>query len=134
MLYDRVIGNIKNRHKRIQHMNSILNAMRQRKLKIFSKIHFQGPKSWVACPTFRILGLGSRVPPMSWIPGLGFFLQGHGSHDPPIRWVLDLGFQAPLFKYAISMFRFFLLLFILTSSFEINCIEIQTMSLVQNLF
>ena len=35
MLYDRIMRNIQNRHKRIKHMISFINARRQRKLRKF---------------------------------------------------------------------------------------------------
>ena len=52
MLYHRVMRNIKNRHKRIKHMNSFINARRQRKLRKFPENPLSG--SWV-------LGLGSHL-------------------------------------------------------------------------
>ena len=41
MLYDSVMRNMQNRHKRIKHMNSFISARFQRK-NLF-KIHFQDP-------------------------------------------------------------------------------------------
>ena len=37
MLYDRVMRNIQNRHKRIKHMNSLINARLQRKSRKFAE-------------------------------------------------------------------------------------------------
>ena len=48
MPYDRVMRNMQNSHKRIKHMNSFINAERQRKLRQF----LENPLS----------GLGSSVP------------------------------------------------------------------------
>ena len=50
MLYDSVMRNIQNRHKRIKHMNSFINARLQRKLRKFSNNLLSGSKVWV--PTF----------------------------------------------------------------------------------
>ena len=67
MLYDRVMTNIQNRHKRIKRMNSSIYARRQRKLRKSLENPLSG--SQVSGPFFRIpgptyeLGLGSRVPP-----------------------------------------------------------------------
>ena len=52
MLYDRVMRNIQNRHKRIKYMNSFINARFQRKLRKFAEKLLPG--SWVS-------GLGSHV-------------------------------------------------------------------------
>ena len=68
MLYDRVMKNVQNRHKRIKHMNSFINARLQRKLRKFA----ENPLS------------GSRVPPMSWVPDLGSWVPplGYRVSDP----------------------------------------------------
>ena len=42
MLYDRVMRNIRNRHKRIKHMNSFINARFQRKPRKFSENPLSG--------------------------------------------------------------------------------------------
>ena len=67
MLYDRVMRNIQNRHKRIKHMNLVINARFQRKLRKFAENPLPGS---------HVSGLGSRLPPMSWIPGLRFQVPG----------------------------------------------------------
>ena len=67
MLYDRVMRNIENRHKRIKQMNLFINARFQRKLWKFA----ENPLS-----ESRVSGLGSRVPIFgSWVsrPGSKFF-------------------------------------------------------------
>ena len=85
MLYDRVMKNIENRHKRIKHMNSFINARLQRKLRKFagnplsgSQVpglgsHLQGPRSQVPGPTYE-LGSGS------WVTGTTFRALGPRSH------------------------------------------------------
>ena len=61
MLYDRVMTNIQNRHKRIKQMNSFINAWFQRKLRKFAKNPLSG------C---RLSGPGSLVWPLSWVLSL----------------------------------------------------------------
>ena len=63
MLYDGVMRNMQNRHKRIKHMNLFINARFQRKLRKFA----ENP-----LPRSHVSGVGSRLPPMTWIPGLRF--------------------------------------------------------------
>ena len=52
MLYDRVMGNIQNRRKRIKQMNSFIHARLQKKLRKFAENSL----------TFRVPGLRSRIP------------------------------------------------------------------------
>ena len=59
---------IQNRHKRIKHMNSFINAKRQRKLgkfseNLLSRSQVSGFESWVP-------SLGFRDPAMNCVPGL----------------------------------------------------------------
>ena len=61
MLYDRVMRNIQNRHKRINQMNSFINARFQRKLIKFAENTLSGSP---------VSGLGSRIPPLNWVAGL----------------------------------------------------------------
>ena len=62
MLYDRVMRNIQNRHKRIKHMNSLINARLQRKSRKFAEnpIWVTRLGSRVPAPTYE-MGPGSRV-------------------------------------------------------------------------
>ena len=52
MLYDRVMKNIQNRHKRIKHMNSVINTRLQRRLRKFAENPLSGS---------RVSGLGSHL-------------------------------------------------------------------------
>ena len=117
MLYDRVMGNIKNRRKRIKQMNSFIHARLQKKLRKFAEnsltfsglgSHFQGPGSRISGPPLSwVPGLESQVPPLgSWVssPGpiyeLGPGFRVSGPTNSP-------GSQVPLFRYASDngMFR-----------------------------
>ena len=97
MLYDRVMKSIRNRHKRIKHMNSVINARLQRKLRKFAENPLSGSR--VSGPTFRASGLGSWVPPVSWVPGLG-------SRVPPLEFRVSGTTKSPgspvqLFGYPV---------------------------------
>ena len=52
MLYDRVMRNTQNKHKRIKHMKSFINARFQRKLRKFAENPLSGSRAWD--PTFRV--------------------------------------------------------------------------------
>ena len=105
MFYDRVMGNIQNKHKRIKHMNSFLNTRRQRKLRKSPKkpvsrsqvsglgSQRQGPRSQVSGPTVRVPVLRSRVLPMSWVPGLMSWVPSPGFRVSGPRTYLCDGFQ-----------------------------------------
>ena len=73
--------NIKNRRKRIKHMKENRKFAKNPLLRSLQ----------VSGPTFRVLGLGSRVPPMRWTLGRGSrvppTVPGLGSHfsDMPSR-------------------------------------------------
>ena len=121
MLYDRLMGNIQNRRKRIKQMNSFIHARLQRKLRKFAENSL----------TFRVPGLRSRIPLLgSRVSDLGSTSElgpGLESQVPPLgSWVsspgpiyeLGPGFrvsgptnspgsQVPLFRYASDngMFR-----------------------------
>ena len=64
MLDERVMRNMQNRHKRIKHVNSFINARHQIKLRKFLENPLSGPMSRVSGLTIRIPGLGFRNPPM----------------------------------------------------------------------
>ena len=64
-LYERVTRNIQNRHKRIHHMNSFINAKRQRKLRKFLENPLSGS---------RVSGLGYHLSFGCRFSGLGFHL------------------------------------------------------------
>ena len=59
MLYDRVMRNIENRHKRIKQMNLFINASFKENCENLLKIHFLSPVSRVSGPYFWVLGLGT---------------------------------------------------------------------------
>ena len=119
MLYDRLMRNIQNRHKRIKHMISFINARHQRKFRKFLEnplsepqvsglgIHLQDPGSLDPGPTYDLVSglgsnlqdpvLGSQVPPMRWVPGLG-------SRVPPRVPGLSLHFSdLPILKRTFNL-------------------------------
>ena len=71
MLYDRVMKNMQNRHKRIKHMNSSINARLQRRLRKFAENPLSG---------FRVSGLTYELGPGSRVSGLTFRVLGLGSY------------------------------------------------------
>ena len=92
MLYDRVMRNIQNRHKPIKHMNSLISARYQRKLRKVSEIHFKGHESWVPGPTFRVTVPTYMMGPGSWVSSL----------------TNSSGSRVPLFGYALICLHKFL--------------------------
>ena len=109
MLYDRVMRNIQNIHKRIKHMNSSIKARLQRKLRTLSEFsgsqvsglgsHLQGPGSRVSDPTYKLSsgshlnGTGSQVLGPTYEMGPGSRFSGP-TNNP--------GSQVLLFRYAVS--------------------------------
>ena len=83
--------NMQDRHKHIKHMNSFINARRQRKLKIFRK------------STFRVLVLGSRIPPLEFGSQILGPTYEMGLGSPVSVPAKSLGSQVPLFRYAVNM-------------------------------
>ena len=84
MLYDSVMRNIKNRHKRIKQVNSFINARFQRNLRTFVKNPLSGSP---------VLGLESHF-------------QGFGSRFPDSTSGLGPGSRVPLFGYANILRKF----------------------------
>ena len=83
MLYDRVMKNMQNRHKRIKHMNSSINARLQRRLRKFAENPLSGFR--VSGLTYE-LGPGSRVSPSeSWDSGPTFRI----SHKKTEGWYIE---------------------------------------------
>ena len=81
-------------------MNSFIKARFQRKLRKFAEnplplvsgpTYGLGTGFRVLGPTFRVQGLGSRVPPLIWVPGPGSWDSGLTSSP---------GSRVPLFGYA----------------------------------
>ena len=83
MLYDRVMRNIQNKHKRIKHMKSFINARFQRKLRKFTENPLSGSQAWG--PTFRVSSPTAHLWVESRVSGL--------TNSPESR--------VPLFGYAI---------------------------------
>ena len=79
-------------------MNSFVSARFQRKLNKFAENPLSG--CLVLVPTFRVTGLGSRVPSMSCVLSLrsrrpNFRIPGFEKRVPPMGWVPGHGFRAP---------------------------------------
>ena len=115
MLYDSVMRNIKNRHKRIKQVNSFINAGFQRNLRTFVKnplsgspvlgleSHFQGFGSRFPDSTSG-LGPGSRVSsPTFRVPRPTYELGPRSRVSDPTN---SPGSQVPLFGYANILRKF----------------------------